>query len=48
LRADGTVLVKATARMFGDVVAGNLAVEEGAVIVGNAKIGVAPRTRTND
>jgi cytoskeletal protein CcmA (bactofilin family) len=48
LNSDGTVWLKATARMFGDVVANNLVVEEGAVIVGNAKVGVARRKRTSD
>jgi len=41
LRAEGTVLLRATARLFGDVAARNLVVEEGAVIVGNARIGLA-------
>ena len=39
LRTAGTVLLKATARLFGDVDAGNLVVESGAVFVGAAKIG---------
>jgi cytoskeletal protein CcmA (bactofilin family)/DNA-directed RNA polymerase subunit RPC12/RpoP len=37
--SEGTVLLKSTARFFGDVVAGNLVVETGAVFVGFAKIG---------
>jgi len=39
LRAEGTVLLKSTARFFGDVEAGNLVVERGAVLVGDMKIG---------
>jgi cytoskeletal protein CcmA (bactofilin family) len=35
----GTVLLRSTARLFGDVQAGNLVVEAGAVFVGAAKIG---------
>ena len=43
LQAKGTVLVKSTARLFGDVQAGGLAVEPGAVIVGNLRIGLKPQ-----
>ena len=39
LRAEATVIVKATARLFGNVDARNLVVEEGAVIVGKMHIG---------
>lgn len=39
LQATGTVVLKAAARFFGDVQAGNLVVESGAVLVGDAKIG---------
>jgi cytoskeletal protein CcmA (bactofilin family) len=39
LRAEGTVLLKATARFFGDVEARGLVVESGAVVVGAMKIG---------
>ena len=39
LHADGLVVLRATGRLFGDVEAKNLVVEEGAVMVGNAKIG---------
>ena len=39
LQAQGTVRLKSTARFFGDVQAGSLVVEEGAVFVGAAKIG---------
>ena len=39
LRSAGTVLLKSTARLFGDVEAGGLVVESGAVFVGAAKIG---------
>ena len=42
LRAEATVTLKATARMFGDIEAGSLVVENGAVIVGNARVGVRP------
>jgi cytoskeletal protein CcmA (bactofilin family) len=41
LHAPGTVLLKATARLFGAVEAGNLVVESGAVFVGAARIGAA-------
>jgi cytoskeletal protein CcmA (bactofilin family) len=37
--ATDTVLVKSTGRLFGDVEAANLVVEEGAVIVGRIRIG---------
>ncbi|MDE3067595.1 MAG: polymer-forming cytoskeletal protein [Verrucomicrobiota bacterium] len=40
LRARGTVLLKSTARVFGDLQAGNLVVEEGAVLVGHLRIGL--------
>src|SRR5437867_743335 len=39
LQSAGTVLLKSTARLFGDVEAGNLVVESGAVFVGAAKVG---------
>jgi cytoskeletal protein CcmA (bactofilin family)/DNA-directed RNA polymerase subunit RPC12/RpoP len=39
LRAEGTVMVKAAALLFGNVDARNLVVEEGAVIVGKMQIG---------
>jgi len=39
LRAEGTVLLKSTARFFGDVEARSLVVENGAVLVGAMKIG---------
>jgi cytoskeletal protein CcmA (bactofilin family)/DNA-directed RNA polymerase subunit RPC12/RpoP len=35
LQVSGTVTVKSTGRWFGDLTAGNLVVEEGAVVVGN-------------
>ena len=38
----GTVWLKSTARLFGDVEAANLVIEEGAAMVGAAKIGVVP------
>ena len=39
VQSTGTVQLKATARLFGDVQAGHLVVESGAVFVGAAKIG---------
>ena len=39
LQSAGTVLLKSTARFFGEVQAGNLVVESGAVFVGAARIG---------
>jgi len=39
LLADGTVALKSTARLFGDVTAANMVIEEGAVVVGHIRIG---------
>jgi len=39
VEASGTVVLKTTARMFGDLTAANLVVEEGAVFVGRARVG---------
>ena len=39
LRADGTVVLKSTARLFGDLDARELVVEAGAVVVGSLRIG---------
>lgn len=39
LDVEGTLVVKSTARLFGDVAAKNLVVESGAVVVGRARIG---------
>jgi cytoskeletal protein CcmA (bactofilin family)/ribosomal protein S27E len=39
LRVAGTVALKPTARFFGDMEAGNLVIEDGAVIVGTLRIG---------
>ncbi|MBI3853824.1 MAG: polymer-forming cytoskeletal protein [Verrucomicrobia bacterium] len=39
LMAEGTVLLKSTARFFGDIAARGLVVESGAVVVGAMKIG---------
>jgi cytoskeletal protein CcmA (bactofilin family) len=39
LHAEGSAVLKSTARMFGDVKAKSLIVEEGAVVVGRLKIG---------
>lgn len=41
LHVEGTVHLKASGRLFGDVAAKSFRVEEGAVFVGKAKIGVA-------
>lgn len=40
LQVPGTVFLRSTARLFGDVVAGNFVVEAGAVFVGKTKVGV--------
>jgi cytoskeletal protein CcmA (bactofilin family) len=40
LHVNGTIILKSTARLFGDVEAGDLVIEEGAVVVGNLRIGV--------
>ena len=40
LKAAGTVTVRSTGRLFGNVEAGGLAVESGAVVLGVMKIGV--------
>jgi len=39
LRVDGTLVLKSTARFFGEVEATHLVVEAGAVVVGNVRIG---------
>ena len=39
IQATGTVVLKASGRLFGDVVAGNLVVESGAIFVGQARVG---------
>jgi len=41
LHAEGVVTLKSTARLFGDLVARSLVVEDGAVMVGKAKIGAS-------
>ena len=41
LRAAGTITLRSTARMFGDIESGHLVVEAGAVIVGKVRIGIA-------
>jgi cytoskeletal protein CcmA (bactofilin family) len=41
LQAEGTVVLKSTARMFGDLEAKNLVMEAGAVLVGQVRIGGA-------
>lgn len=40
LRTTGTIVLRATGRMFGDLQGGGLVVEEGAVVVGYMRIGV--------
>ena len=40
LRAQGTVILKSTARLFGDVEAKGLVMEDGAVVVGKMRIGL--------
>ena len=45
LRSAGTVLLKSTARFFGDVEAGGLVVEAGAVFVGVARVGLTTPRR---
>jgi cytoskeletal protein CcmA (bactofilin family) len=40
--SQGTIVLRASARFFGDIEAGNLVVEPGAVLVGSAKIGNFP------
>jgi cytoskeletal protein CcmA (bactofilin family) len=40
LHAAGTVVLRSTARLFGDLVASDLIVEEGAVVVGRMQIGL--------
>jgi cytoskeletal protein CcmA (bactofilin family) len=42
LRADDTIVLKSTARLFGNIDARNLVVEDGAIVVGKMQIG--PRT----
>jgi cytoskeletal protein CcmA (bactofilin family) len=44
LQAEETVVLKATARLFGNVRAANLVVEEGAIIVGHVRAG--PKTES--
>ena len=39
LQVDGTIVLKSTAKMFGDIEAKNLVVEDGAIAVGAMKIG---------
>ncbi len=40
LQVTGTVFLRSTARLFGDIVAGNFVVEAGAVFVGKTRVGV--------
>jgi len=42
VHATGTVTLKSTARWFGDLEAGNLVVEAGAVVVGKLQVGIKP------
>jgi len=39
LHASGTIVLKSTGRLFGDIEVKNFVVEEGAVVVGNVRIG---------
>jgi cytoskeletal protein CcmA (bactofilin family) len=41
VHAKGTLVLKSTARMFGDVSAKSIVVEEGAVVVGNLRVGAS-------
>jgi len=41
VQASGTIVLRATARYFGDIRAANLVVEPGAVVVGNVRLGAA-------
>lgn len=41
LQATSTVVLKSTARFFGNIEAAEMIVESGAIVVGNARIGVA-------
>jgi len=48
IQATATVVIKSSGRLFGNVVAGHLVVESGAVFVGQAKIGgTAGNTQTS-
>jgi cytoskeletal protein CcmA (bactofilin family) len=47
IQSSGTIVLKSTGHLFGDVQAANLVVESGAVFVGNAKIGRAPLEDTS-
>lgn len=40
MRAAGTITLKSNARMFGDLEAGSLVIEDGAVVVGKMRIGL--------
>jgi cytoskeletal protein CcmA (bactofilin family) len=42
LHAEGTITLRSTARMFGDLEARNLVIEDGAVVVGQVRIGLPP------
>ena len=42
----GTLVLRSTARFFGDLESGNLIVEEGAVVVGNLRIGMKAKQAT--
>jgi cytoskeletal protein CcmA (bactofilin family)/DNA-directed RNA polymerase subunit RPC12/RpoP len=43
LQAEGTILLKSTARMFGNLEARHLVVEDGAVLVGQVRIGASAK-----
>ena len=44
LRAAGTIIIRSTARIFGDIESGNLVVEAGAVVVGKVRTEPAARS----
>ena len=46
VHSTGTVVLKSTARLFGDIETANLVVEPGAIVVGAARVGLPKTTRT--
>lgn len=48
LKSPGRVVLRSAARMFGNIEAGELMVESGAVIVGNVRVGMVARVVTAD
>jgi cytoskeletal protein CcmA (bactofilin family)/DNA-directed RNA polymerase subunit RPC12/RpoP len=47
VKAEGTIILKSSARLFGDVEAKSLVVEDGAIAVGQMRIGNKGRSETN-